>query len=114
MSDKILNPSRQVISILRGEFVQVPVASAYRGDTFYQVIANGYANYPEPQYFSIRKNGTDVRNAEGQLISEYDAYELLRDYVLPFYDEGYTRVRAILVHELENCLAMWELQCDSL
>jgi hypothetical protein len=68
---------REWIVSIRGKEIEKVVSRAeYKGDIF-ELIAYGFENYPEPQYFYIRLNGEILRRQDGQMLSSYWDDEVL-------------------------------------
>jgi hypothetical protein len=62
---------RDVIKELRGEVIDRVVARVeWRGDV-YELLGYGYENYPEPQYYYLRINGTNVLRNDSELFTSY-------------------------------------------
>lgn len=62
---------RDVIKELRGEAIDRVVARVeWRGDV-YELLGYGYENYPEPQYYYLRINGTNVLRNDSELFTSY-------------------------------------------
>lgn len=62
---------REWITSIRGKHVQKVVARAEHKGNLYEVVGFGFENYPEPQFYFLRRNGVDVYQVNGQLLTSY-------------------------------------------
>jgi hypothetical protein len=109
------NSAREAISAMRGKWVFVPVATVTTASSEYKIIAAGYSNYPEPQYYAITKDGKYIRDESGIMFINYDEHQLLHEYNKKFKDEQFRRLYHSIVKLLEESVSSeWCKQCDSL
>ncbi len=69
--------NRSQIEALRGEFMRKTMCEVLSGGHLLALVAHGYENYPEPQFFSMSVDGELLRNEGGILYSNYLETELL-------------------------------------
>ena len=68
---------RDKILSLRGGFVAKTICTSACGGIMYAVVAHGYENYPEPQFYSITVDGKPILKSNGNLLLDYSEIDLL-------------------------------------
>ena len=69
--------NRDKIVALRGDFVKNTVCTSATGGVLYALVAHGYENYPEPQFYSITVDGKPIVKDSGSLLFDYSEVDLL-------------------------------------
>jgi len=69
--------NRDKIQALRGNFVTKTICTSSHDGVMYALVAHGYENYPEPQFYSITIDGVPILKDNGSLLFDYSETELL-------------------------------------
>ena len=69
--------NRDKIVALRGDFVKKTICTSASGGILYALVAHGYENYPEPQFYSITVDGKPILKSNGTLLFDYSEVDLL-------------------------------------
>ena len=69
--------NRDKIQALRGKFVAKTICTSSHGGVLYALVAHGYENYPEPQFYSITVDGKPILQSNGNLLFDYSEIDLL-------------------------------------
>jgi hypothetical protein len=81
-----MNAERELILRNRGFFTDKVIVEVAAGDTSWCIVAVGFENYPEPQYYQImwKTEADDELQAfdtEHPLSMNYDEYALVREFI---------------------------------
>ena len=69
--------NRDKILALRGAFVKKTICTSSHDGVMYALVAHGYENYPEPQFYSIAVDGVPILKDNGSLLFDQSETELL-------------------------------------
>ena len=68
---------RDKILSLRGNFVAKTICTSSDAGVMYALVAHGYENYPEPQFYSVTVDGKPILKSNGNLLFDYSEIDLL-------------------------------------